>query len=54
MNRGPSAKYLADAPRFLHYIRTTADRYRELGPFLKLIDQIEGTEPTVGIAYGRM
>ncbi|MBC7434501.1 MAG: aminoglycoside phosphotransferase, partial [Bdellovibrionales bacterium] len=47
-------KYLADAPRFLHYIRTTADRYRELGPFLKLIDQIEGTEPVVGFAYGRM
>jgi aminoglycoside/choline kinase family phosphotransferase len=52
--RDGKPKYLADAPRFLHYIRTTADRYRELGPFLKLIDQIEGTEPTVGIAYGRM
>ncbi|MBC7378411.1 MAG: phosphotransferase [Burkholderiaceae bacterium] len=52
--RDGKPRYLADAPRFLHYIRTTADRYRELGPFLKLIDQIEGTEPTVGIAYGRM
>jgi hypothetical protein len=52
--RDGKPRYLADAPRFLHYIRTTADRYRELGPFLKLIDQIEGTEPVVGIAYGRM
>jgi hypothetical protein len=52
--RDGKPKYLADAPRFLHYIRTTADRYRELGPLLKLIDEIEGTTPQVGFAYGRM
>ena len=43
-----------DAPRFLNYIRTACDRYRELGPFLKLIDRIEGTAPVTGFAYGRM
>ena len=52
--RDGKPKYLADAPRFLHYIRSTCDRYRELGPLLKLIDEIEGTTPEVGFAYGRM
>jgi aminoglycoside/choline kinase family phosphotransferase len=52
--RDGKAQYLADAPRFIHYIRSTCDRYRELGPLLKLIDAIEGTTPQVGFAYGRM
>ncbi len=52
--RDGKPKYLADAPRFLNYIRAACDRYRELGPFLKLIDQIEGTVPATGFAYGRM
>ena len=52
--RDGKPKYLADAPRFIHYIRSTCDRYRELGPVLKLIDEIEGTTPQVGFAYGRM
>ncbi len=52
--RDGKPKYLADAPRFIHYIRRTCDRYRELGPLLKLIDEIEGTTPQVGFAYGRM
>ena len=52
--RDGKPKYLADAPRFLHYIRTTTDRYRELGPLCKLIDQIEGTEQAMGYAFGRV
>ena len=52
--RDGKARYLADAPRFLHYIRTTADRYRELGPLCKLVDQIEGTEAAMGYAFGRV
>ena len=52
--RDGKPKYLADAPRFLHYIRTTTDRYRELGPLRKLIDQIEGTEEAMGYAFGRV
>ena len=34
--------------------KATANRYRQLGPLLKMLDQIEGTEPVVGFAYGRM
>ena len=52
--RDGKPKYLADAPRFIQYIRKACDRYRELGPLLKLIDEIEGTTPQVGFAYGRM
>ena len=52
--RDGKPKYLADAPRFIAYIRATASRYRELGPLLRLIDQVEGTTPQVGFAYGRM
>ncbi len=52
--RDGKPKYLADAPRFIHYIRTTCSRYRELGPLLKVIDEIEGTENTTAWSFGRM
>jgi N-acetylmuramate 1-kinase len=52
--RDGKPRYLADAPRFIHYIRTTANRYRELGPMLKVIDEIEGTENTTAWSFGRM
>jgi N-acetylmuramate 1-kinase len=52
--RDGKPKYLQDAPRFIHYIRTTANRYRELGPLLKVIDEIEGTENTTAWSFGRM
>ncbi len=52
--RDGKPKYLADAPRFIGYIRATAARYRELTPLLRLIDEIEGTTPQVGFAYGRV
>jgi N-acetylmuramate 1-kinase len=52
--RDGKPQYLADAPRFIHYIRTTANRYRELGPMLKVIDEIEGTENTTAWSFGRI
>ena len=52
--RDGKPKYLADAPRFIAYIRHTAARYRELAPLLKAIDEIEGTEAASGWAFGRM
>ena len=52
--RDGKPKYLADTPRFIHYIRSTCSRYRELAPLLRLIDQIENIQPQVGYAYGRM
>lgn len=52
--RDGKPKYLADAPRFIHYIRSTTHRYRALGPMLKLIDEIEGFEAASGYAFGRV
>lgn len=52
--RDGKSKYLADVPRFIHYIRGTALRYRELFPLARLIDKIEGFENLSGFAYGRV
>ncbi len=52
--RDGKPKYLADAPRFIAYIRATTHRYRELGPLLQLIDKVEGLEAASGYAFGRV
>jgi aminoglycoside/choline kinase family phosphotransferase len=52
--RDGKPQYLADTPRFIHYIRSTASRYRELKPLLRLIDQVEGTAAPTGFAFGRV
>ena len=52
--RDGKPKYLADAPRFMAYIRHTAGRYRELTPLLRLVDEIEGTQAESGWAFGRI
>lgn len=52
--RDGKPKYLADAPRFIGYIRATAQRYRELAPLARLVDQIEGSDAVTGYAFGRI
>ena len=52
--RDGKPKYLADAPRFIGYIRATASRYRELAPLLRLVDQVEGSQPATAYAFGRL
>lgn len=52
--RDGKPRYLADAPRFMAYIRHTANRYRELGPLLKVLDQVEGTELATAFSFGRL
>lgn len=52
--RDGKPRYLADAPRFIAYIRHTAARYRELAPLLRLVDEIEGTAAESGWAFGRV
>jgi hypothetical protein len=52
--RDGKPKYLADAPRFIAYIRATARRYRELAPLMRLVDEVEGTQPATGYAFGRI
>jgi aminoglycoside/choline kinase family phosphotransferase len=52
--RDGKPRYLADAPRFIAYIRATTHRYRELGPLARLIDEIEGSDAVSGYAFGRI
>ncbi len=52
--RDGKPKYLADAPRFIAYIRTTAARYRELTPLLRLLDEVEGAEAATAYSFGRL
>ncbi|MDO8932015.1 MAG: phosphotransferase, partial [Rhodocyclaceae bacterium] len=41
--------YLKDMPLVAKYLRTACDRYRALGPFLKLLDEVEGRQMQPGI-----
>ena len=49
--RDGKPKYLADTPRFIKYARNTAARYRQLGPLMVLLDDIEGNETRVGYTF---
>ncbi len=43
--------YLKDTPRFVNYVRKTCDRYRALGPLLKLFDELEKIETKSGLTF---
>ncbi|CAN5563325.1 phosphotransferase [soil metagenome] len=49
--RDGKPKYLADTPRFIRYARATCARYRQLGPLMVLLDEIEGNETRVGYTF---
>jgi aminoglycoside/choline kinase family phosphotransferase len=43
--------YMKDLPRFIGYARKVAGRYRPLGPFAKLLDELEGRADEVGYTF---
>ncbi len=49
--RDGKPRYLADTPRFIRYVRATCSRYRQLGPLMVLLDEIEGNETRVGYTF---
>ena len=49
--RDGKPKYLTDTPRFIGYVRETANRYDELKPLLYLMDQIENSVPKFGYTF---
>jgi len=49
--RDGKPRYLLDTPRFIKYARNTAARYRQLGPFMVLLDEIEGNVTRVGYTF---
>src|SRR5665213_225212 len=42
--RGGKAAYLEDTPRFVGYVRRAAERYGELAPLGRLLDEVEGKQ----------
>ena len=43
--------YLEDTPRFVSYARAVAERYSELAPLARLLDQLELRQPAVGHTF---
>ena len=43
--------YLKDMPLVAKYLRAACERYRELGPLLKLLDQLENRQTQVGYTF---
>ena len=43
--------YLADTPRFIQYVRSTASRYRQLSPLMHLLEEIEGSAVQAGYTF---
>jgi aminoglycoside/choline kinase family phosphotransferase len=49
--RDGKPKYLADTPRFITYVRQVGERYDDLRPLLRLLDQLEGKTRQVGYTF---
>jgi aminoglycoside/choline kinase family phosphotransferase len=43
--------YLKDMPLVMTYLRKACERYNELGPMLKLLDELHGSEEQVGYTF---
>ena len=43
--------YLKDMPRVMAYLRRTCERYLELKPFARLLDQLENRHAAVGLTF---
>ena len=50
--RDGKPRYLADTPRFVHYVRKTCERYQELWPLVRLFNELKiGDAGVVGIRF---
>jgi aminoglycoside/choline kinase family phosphotransferase len=43
--------YLKDMPLVMDYLRRACERYAELRPFLRLLDQLEDRAPQFGYTF---
>jgi aminoglycoside/choline kinase family phosphotransferase len=50
-HRDGKSVYLAEMPRVMAYLRAACSRYRPLGPFLKLLDELEQRQSVVGYTF---
>ena len=49
--RDGKSLYLGDLPTVMEYVRSTANRYRDLRPLVKLLDALEERQPGVGYTF---
>jgi aminoglycoside/choline kinase family phosphotransferase len=49
--RDGKPRYLADTPRFINYVRQVGQRYDDLRPLLRLLDELEGRQAQVGYTF---
>jgi aminoglycoside/choline kinase family phosphotransferase len=49
--RDGKPRYLADTPRFINYVRQVGQRYDDLRPLLRLLDELEGRRAQVGYTF---
>lgn len=50
-HRDGKSGYVEDAPRFIGYIRHAVERYNDLAPLGRLLDEIEGRQPRVSYTF---
>jgi aminoglycoside/choline kinase family phosphotransferase len=50
-HRDGKPKYIADAPRFIAYVRAVCGRYNALKPLLLLFDELEHNAPQTGYTF---
>jgi aminoglycoside/choline kinase family phosphotransferase len=50
-HRDGKAVYLKEMPRVMRYLRAACARYRELGPLLRLLDELEQRQPVAGYTF---
>ena len=43
--------YLKEMPRVMRYLRGACARYRELGPLLRLLDELQLLQPVAGYTF---
>lgn len=49
--RDGKAAYVDDMPRVMAYLRRTCERYAELRPLVRLLDQLESRQESVGMTF---
>jgi N-acetylmuramate 1-kinase len=49
--RDGKESYLKDLPLVMQYLRKACERYRDLTPLLKLLDELEGREAQIGYSF---
>lgn len=49
--RDGKPQYLADAPRFVRYVRAVVERYNALAPLARLFDELHGVPVRVGYTF---